>query len=65
MIPDNASDTISNITHTTAVGAILSPLWIHTLSDAAAVALPLLGVLWLALQAGILIYDTFWKKPNS
>lgn len=62
MIPDNASDAYDTVTHITAVGAIVSPLWLHTLSDAASVALPLLGCGWLILQAALAIYKTFWKK---
>jgi hypothetical protein len=65
MIPDVPADsTADTLTHITAVGAIVSPLWLHHLSDAATMALPLLGCAWLILQAGIKVYTTFFRKPK-
>jgi hypothetical protein len=64
MIPD-VPTTDNTITHVVAVGAIVSPLWLHTLSDAATVALPILGCGWLLIQAAVYIYETFFKKPKA
>lgn len=52
-------------THIVALGALVSPLWLHTLSDAATTALPILGCGWLLIQASVYLYTTFWKKPTK
>lgn len=52
-------------THLVAFGAVFSPLWIHTLSDAATTFLPIMGVLWLIIQSIGYIYTTFWKKTDQ
>lgn len=52
-------------TNIVATGAALSPYWLHNLSDTATTVLPILGVLWLLLQAGGYVYDTFWKKTPT
>ena len=48
------------VTDTGAVAAIASPWWLpalHSVSDVAALVLPILGVLWLCLQIAIKIYQ--------
>lgn len=48
------------VTDTGAVAAIASPLWLpalHTVSEVAALVLPIIGVLWLCLQIVIKIYQ--------
>ncbi|HXP66434.1 MAG TPA: hypothetical protein VN815_13235 [Steroidobacteraceae bacterium] len=50
------------VTDTIAVGAISSPLWLHQISGIASDALPLLGFIWLAVQIGVKIHTTYWKK---
>ena len=54
-------------THIVAVGAAISPYWLHTLSDTATALLPIVGVLWLLLQAGFYLHDEYrkWKKPET
>lgn len=49
-------------THLIAFGGLLSPLWLHHMSDLSQTLLPILGLGWLLLQAGVYIYQTFWKK---
>lgn len=52
-------------THLVATGAIVSPMWLDHLSGLAATALPILGCLWLLIQAAVYLYQTFWKaKPK-
>lgn len=62
MIPDNATDT--PVTTTAAVGALVSPLWLHTLSDTAAVALPILGAAYLVLQLIVYVRTHFFPKKD-
>lgn len=53
------------VTDTGAVAAIASPWWLpalHDVSQFAAFLLPILGVIWLAVQIGIKIHVTYWKK---
>jgi hypothetical protein len=52
-------------THIVAVGAAVSPYWLHTLSDTSQTLLPILGVGWLLIQAGVYLYTTFWKADVS
>lgn len=54
-------------THIVATGAATSPYWLHNLSDTATTVLPILGVLWLLIQAGVYIHDTYrnWKKQRA
>lgn len=50
-------------TDTAAVAAIASPLWLptlHTVSELAALIVPILGALWLAVQIATKLY-TFFK----
>lgn len=42
----------------------MSPLWLHTLSDWAAVILPILGAAYLALQLYVYIREHFFKKKE-
>jgi hypothetical protein len=47
------------VTDAAAAGAVASPIWLPTLhqaSEFAAMILPILGALWLALQIGLKIY---------
>ncbi len=53
------------VTDTGAVAAIISPWWLpalHDVSQVAAFFLPILGVIWLAVQIGVKIHTTYWKK---
>lgn len=53
------------VTDTGAVAAIMSPWWlpaVHQVSDVAALALPILGAVWLVVQIAIKIHTTYWKK---
>ncbi len=62
MIPDHATDNaVSNVT---ALGALMSPLWLHTLSDWAATALPILGATYLLLQGYVFIRNNFFQKKD-
>lgn len=48
-----------------AIGAVTSPAWLPALYEASHIAgavAPILGSVWLALQIGIKIYQTFFKK---
>lgn len=49
-------------TNATAVASVTSPLWLHNMSDIATTVLPIAGLAWLLLQAGVYIYKTFFKK---
>ncbi len=53
------------MTDTGAVAAIVSPWWLpalHDVSSIAALLLPIAGVVWLAVQIGVKIHTTYWKK---
>jgi hypothetical protein len=52
-------------THMVAFASLISPLWLHTLSDAATTALPIMGVLWLVIQCAGYLYTTFWKAEAA
>jgi len=55
---------METVTTTGAVGAVASPWWLpslQTVSDAAALWLPILGVAWLLVQIGVKLYGA-WKK---
>lgn len=57
--------TIETANKAAIVTAVSSPWWLpllqHT-SEAAALILPILGVVWLLVQIGIKIHTTYWKK---
>lgn len=51
--------TVEGATKATAIAAVVSPWWLpplHTISEVAALALPIMGVLWLCVQIVIAIY---------
>jgi hypothetical protein len=53
------------LTDTGAIAAIASPWWLpalHSVSDVAALVLPILGVLWLCLQIAVKIYQVRHRK---
>jgi hypothetical protein len=53
------------VTDTGAVAAIASPWWLpalHSVSDVAALVLPILGVLWLCLQIVVKLHQV--KRPK-
>jgi hypothetical protein len=53
------------VTNTGAVAAIVSPWWLpalHTVSDVAALALPIMGVVWLSVQIVVKIYQVKHRK---
>lgn len=53
------------VTDTGAVAAIVSPWWLpalHSVSDVAALVLPILGVLWLCLQIVVKLHQV---KPRK
>jgi hypothetical protein len=53
------------VTDTGAVAAIVSPWWlpaVHQISDVAALALPILGAVWLIVQIAIKIHTTYWGR---
>lgn len=52
-------------THATAIAGATSPWWLHNMSDWAATVLPIAGLAWLLLQAGVYIYKTFFKKAPT
>ena len=55
-----AALTVNIITTPTAVAAVLTPWWLpvlQTISEAAALALPILGVLWLTMQIGAWLWN--------
>jgi hypothetical protein len=62
VIPDNPSTPLTDVA---AVAAAASPLWLHSMSDFAAMALPILGCAWLLMQAGLKLYSMFWKKTDD
>ncbi len=45
-----------------AVGAITSPLWLHDVAGVAKDLLPIAGFIWLAVQIGVKLHTTYWKK---
>lgn len=51
-------------THLIAIGAAVSPYWLHHLSELSTTALPILGCGWLIIQASVYLYDTFIKKTK-
>ena len=61
MIPDDPNHTF---THAVSTGAVTSPLWLHSLSDTAQTALPVLGAIWLILQGAVFIYKNFYIVKN-
>lgn len=65
LMPDNATET--PVATVTAIGALVSPLWLHTLSDWAALVLPILGAAYLLLQLYIYVRTHFFQKkgPSS
>lgn len=53
---------ILNSSNVVAAGAIVSPIWLpdlESVSILAAQVLPILGVLWLAIQIGFYLYGKF------
>jgi len=52
-------------THIVAVGATVSPLWLHHLSDLSQEVLPIMGLVWLVIQAAVFLYKTFLRKKPS
>lgn len=47
------------------IAALSSPWWlpwVQSLSEIAALILPILGALWLAVQIGVKIHTTYWKN---
>lgn len=53
------------VTDTGAVAAIASPWWLpvlHHWSEIFAQLLPIAGVIWLAVQIGIKIHTTYFRK---
>lgn len=51
--------TVESANKATAIAAVASPWWLptlHTMSDVAALALPIMGVLWLCVQIVIALY---------
>lgn len=53
------------VTDTGAVAAIASPWWLpalHSVSDVAALVLPILGVLWLLLQIIVKLHQVKQRK---
>lgn len=53
------------VTDTGAVAAIASPWWLpalHEVSDVAALVLPIMGVLWLAVQIFVKIYQVKHRR---
>lgn len=52
-------------TNTIAAGAVASPIWLPALADvsrAAAMWLPILGVVWLFVQMIVFLYKSFKGK---
>ena len=48
-----------------AASAVASPVWLpslQTVSEAAALALPIVGVVWLVIQIGFFLYGKFKKR---
>lgn len=53
------------VTDTGAVAAIVSPWWlpfVHEVSQAAAMCLPILGALWLVVQIVEKIHTAYYKR---
>lgn len=53
------------LTNVVALSAVVSPWWldlVQTVSDASAIALPIMGVVWLVIQIGLKLYPLFRKK---
>jgi hypothetical protein len=53
------------VTDTGAIAAIASPWWLpalHDVSQVAAFLLPIIGVIWLAVQIGVKIHTTYFRK---
>ncbi len=53
------------VTDTGALAALVSPWWLPALQEVsrdAALILPVLGALWLAVQIAIKIHQTYWKR---
>lgn len=49
-------------TDVVAIGAMTSPLWLHDISGLAKDLLPIAGFIWLAVQIGVKLHTTYWKK---
>lgn len=52
-------------THAVALTGVSSPLWLQDVSGWAATILPIAGLAWLLLQAGVYIYKTFFKSSSA
>lgn len=62
-LPDLLPQTkAEGVTDVIAVGAVASPLWLHQVSEVAALLLPIAGFIWLAVQIGVKLHTTYWKK---
>ena len=59
MIPHTKAE---GVTDAVAIGAVSSPLWLHTTSEVAQAILPIAGLLWIAVQIGVKLHTTYWKK---
>jgi hypothetical protein len=58
----------SHVTNTGAVVAFVSPIWLPTLqsvSETAALILPIIGVAWLAMQISIKLYTIYINRDNQ
>lgn len=57
--------TVESANKVTAVAAVVSPWWLpslHTVSEVAALVLPIMGVLWLCVQISIALYRFKYRK---
>jgi hypothetical protein len=53
------------VTDFAAGAAVASPWWLpalHDFSQVAGLLLPIAGVIWFAVQIGVKLHTTYWKK---
>lgn len=60
----SVESTVVPVSNVVAVGAVASPLWLAHVSEIAALVLPIIGVLWLAVQIGFFVYGK-WKNARK
>lgn len=58
----------NTVTDVAAAAAVASPIWLpqlHQLSEAAALILPIFGVLWIAIQIGLRLAQVYTTRKAA
>jgi len=62
LLPQTKAEVVTATTDAVAVGAVSSPLWLHETSGIARDLLPWFGIAWLAIQIGVHLHKSYWRK---